>query len=123
MLILVFLMKDLGGLYQEILWDLDESEEIINNINVARLIEEALKGIHTLRAEKWKTLDEHVSKALLLRVPINTAVLCCLELQRSYVLSSLLHPISTILEGASKLDNYNANSNNIIVNISQTWNI
>ena len=54
MLILVFLMKDLGGLFQEILWDLNESEEIINDINVARLKEEVLKGIHTLRAEKWK---------------------------------------------------------------------
>ena len=47
-------MKDLGGLYQEILWGLDESEEIVSNINVARLKEEILKGIRTFRAEEWR---------------------------------------------------------------------
>ena len=131
MLILVFLMKDLGGLFQEILWDLDESEEIINDINVARLKEEVLKGIHTLRAEKWKnyfinirwtclksivTQSSHKYSSIVLS---RTAKIICKHMSYHHYFIQF----QRFLKGLPNFDNYNVNSNNIIVNISQTWNI
>ena len=47
-------MKDLDGLYQEMLWDLDELKEIISNINAARLKKVVLRGIRTFISEEWK---------------------------------------------------------------------
>ena len=65
----VFMMKDLRRLYQEMLWNLDASEEIINNVNVTRLKEEILQEVPALREQRngkfiLLTLDAHVGKAL-----------------------------------------------------------
>ena len=42
------MMKELRGLYQEMLRKLDAFEEIINNVNVTRLKEEILKEVIAL---------------------------------------------------------------------------
>ena len=62
-------MKDLRHLYQEMLRNLDASEEIINNINVTRLNKEILKELPTLCEQRngkciLLTLDSHVGKTL-----------------------------------------------------------
>ena len=48
----VFMIKDLRGLYQEMLRNLIASEEIIIDGNVTRL-KEVLRGICSVRAEEW----------------------------------------------------------------------
>ena len=45
------------------------------------------------------------------------------EKQKDSVPSPLLHLISLILEGGSILDDHNANSKNVAVNIGQTYHI
>ena len=65
----VFMMKDLHRLYQEMIRNLDASEEIINNVNVTRLKEEILKEVPALCEQRngkfiLLTLDAHVGKAL-----------------------------------------------------------
>ena len=62
--ILVFMMKDLHRLYQEIFQNLDAPQEIINNVNVIRL-REILKQVLALCEQSdgkfiLLTLDAHV---------------------------------------------------------------
>ena len=145
----VFKMEDLRRLYQEMLRNLDTSEEITNNVNVIRLKEEILEEVPAPCEQRngkfiLLTLDAHVGKALF-DVTRNShkddgIVLSraakiirkhmfdkeeifngdlSKENQKDSVPSPLLHLISLILVGASMRDNYNDNSKNVAVNIGQ----
>ena len=145
----VFMMKDLRRLYQEMLRNLDTSEEITNNVNVIRLKEEILEEVPAPCEQRngkfvLLTLGAHVGKALF-DVTQNShkddgIVLSraakiirkhmfdkeeilngdlSKEKQKDSVPSPLLHLISLILVGGSMRDNYNDNSKNVAVNIGQ----
>ena len=84
----VFMIKDLRGLYQEMLRNLTASEEIIIDGNVTRLKEEVLKEVSALCEQRGGkfillTLDAHVGKALF-DVTQNSYKDDGLGLQRSY---------------------------------------
>ena len=55
------MMRYLCRLYQDLLRNLDASEEIINNLNVARLKRiNSKRGTRTVRAEEWKIMGNYI---------------------------------------------------------------